>query len=103
MTVRLQQILRASVKIVDAEGEYAIQDTYARIAVIDAVISICISDHENDPATIEIEFGDKVVFRVVAESREEYVIEVFDSGEWEEVVLEYAQGLVPLNDWTFGE
>lgn len=95
-------LIRAAVLCVDAEGEYAAGDSYDRITVIDSAISIRISDPGNDPAIIEIEFDDVVVFRAIAESRDDFEVEVFHFGEWQGVVIEYSQSVTPSNDWTFG-
>lgn len=80
--------IRAAVRIIDAEGEYVAGDSFARIAVIDARIAIKIEDRFNNPATIEVEVDESIVFSAIAHSSEDFEVEIHIADEWESILFE---------------
>lgn len=96
-------LIRAAVTIVDGDGEYEAGDSFARIAVIDAAITVRVDDGNGD-THIEIETEGGIQFHAIAENFHEFEIQIYHpcEGDWEALLLEYAAEISnsPSQHWT---
>lgn len=95
-------LIRAAVTIVDNDGEYEAGDSFARIAVIDTHTTVRIDDANGD-THIEVETENGIQFHAIAESYDDFQIETYLSGDWEQIILIYASDITPTQHWTFDD
>ncbi|GJL72926.1 MAG: hypothetical protein NMNS01_21250 [Nitrosomonas sp.] len=98
-------LISAAVTIVDGDGEYEAGDSFARIAVIDThrAVRVRIDDANSDAHIIELETENGIQFRAIAKSYSNFQIDTFLSGDWEQIILDYASDITPTRHWTFGD
>ncbi|MCB1937420.1 MAG: hypothetical protein KDF59_15940 [Nitrosomonas sp.] len=95
-------LIRAAVTIVDGDGEYEAGDSFARIAVVDTHTTVRIDDANGD-AHIEVETENGIQFHAIAKSYSDFQIETYLSGDWEQIILDYASDITPTQHWTFDD
>lgn len=96
-----QALILAVFRVSDYEGEPGgIDQTSPLVSIIDAHIAVQVEDYFGE-AQIKIETEQGIQFHAIAVSDYDFHIEVYRPGDWEVMLLTYANSLTPEKSLMF--